>query len=77
MGCGSGVTCWRRLCEWQEAGVWEDLRWVFLNRLAEAGKIDWKRASLYSASIPAKKEDQEPARIQWIKAKRDLSAMEV
>ena len=25
MGCGSGVTCWRRLREWQEAGVWERL----------------------------------------------------
>jgi transposase len=23
MGCGSGVTCWRRLQKWQEAGVWE------------------------------------------------------
>lgn len=23
MGCGSGVTCWRRLREWQEAGVWK------------------------------------------------------
>jgi transposase len=21
MGCGSGMTCWRRLKEWQEAGV--------------------------------------------------------
>ena len=21
MGCGSGVTCWRRLRDWQEAGV--------------------------------------------------------
>jgi transposase len=21
MGCGSGVTCWRRLHDWQEAGV--------------------------------------------------------
>jgi transposase len=21
MGCGSGVTCWRRLRAWQEAGV--------------------------------------------------------
>jgi transposase len=25
MGCGSGMTCWRRLREWQEAGVWERL----------------------------------------------------
>ncbi len=25
MGCGSGMTCWRRLKEWHEAGVWERL----------------------------------------------------
>ena len=25
MGCGSGMTCWRRLKEWHEAGVWEEL----------------------------------------------------
>jgi transposase len=23
LGCGSGVTCWRRLRDWQQAGVWE------------------------------------------------------
>jgi|SRR5215218_5483478 len=23
MGCGSGMSCWRRLKEWNEAGVWE------------------------------------------------------
>ena len=22
MGCGSGMTCWRRLKEWHRAGVW-------------------------------------------------------
>ena len=22
MGCGSGMTCWRRLRDWQRAGVW-------------------------------------------------------
>jgi transposase len=25
LGCGSGVTCWRRLRDWQQAGVWEAL----------------------------------------------------
>jgi transposase len=25
LGCGSGVTCWRRLRDWQQAGVWERL----------------------------------------------------
>jgi transposase len=55
MGCGSGVTCWRRLREWQEAGVWERLHKVLLDRLGEADRIDWERASLDSASIPAKR----------------------
>jgi transposase len=54
MGCGSGVTCWRRLRDWQEAGVWEALHHTLLDRLGEAGRIDWSRASLDSASIPAK-----------------------
>jgi transposase len=55
MGCGSGMTCWRRLKEWQEAGVWEKLHRVLLDRLGEADQIDWERASLDSASIPAKR----------------------
>lgn len=75
MGCGSGVTCWRRLCEWQEAGVWEELHRVLLNRLAEAEKIDWERAALDSSSVAAKKGEAKPARIQRIKEKRDRSAI--
>jgi transposase len=55
MGCGSGMTCWRRLKEWQEAGVWERLHRVLLDRLGEAEQIEWERASLDSASIPAKR----------------------
>jgi transposase len=55
MGCGSGMTCWRRLKEWQEAGVWEKLHRVLLDRLGEADQIEWERASLDSASIPAKR----------------------
>ena len=33
MGCGSGMTCWRRLKEWQEAGVWQKLHETLLSRL--------------------------------------------
>ena len=54
MGCGSGVTCWRRLKEWQEAGVWERLLSVLLDRLGGDDQIEWERASLDSAIIPAK-----------------------
>jgi transposase len=55
MGCGRGVTCWRRLRDWQAAGVWDRLHHALLDRLGEADRIDWARASLDSASIPAKR----------------------
>jgi len=55
LGCGSGVTCWRRLRDWQKAGVWRGLHRVLLNELGKAGSIDWSRASLDSASVPAKR----------------------
>jgi transposase len=74
MGCGSGVTCWRRLEEWQEAGVWERLHRVLLNRLGEADQIEWERASLDSASVPAKKGAEKPVRIRRIRENRARSA---
>jgi transposase len=55
LGWGSGVTCWRRLREWQRRGVWRKLHRVMLDRLAQAGQIDWTRASLDSRSLAAKK----------------------
>ena len=53
MGCGSGMTCWRRLREWHEAGVWERLHGAVLDRLGQADRIDWSRASLDPAAVPA------------------------
>ena len=75
MGCGSGSTCWHRLRDWQEAGVWEVLHRVLLNRLGEADRIDWDRVSPDSASVPAKRGDKEPARIRGIGERRARSAM--
>lgn len=74
MGCGSGSTCWRRLREWQEAGVWEELHRALLDRLGEADDLDWQRASLDSTSIPAKRGANEPARIRRIRGRRARSA---
>ncbi len=51
-GCGSGMTCWRRLKEWHQAGVWEHLHEALLDRLGGADRIDWSRASLDSAAVP-------------------------
>lgn len=45
MGCGSGVTCWRKLRDWQAAGVWHRLHQVLLDKLGEANRIDWIRES--------------------------------
>ena len=44
LGFGSGVTCWRRMDEWQKAGVWERLHELLLARLRAAGEIEWSRA---------------------------------
>ena len=74
MGCGSGSTCWRRLRDWQEAGVRGKLHRVFLDRLGEADKIDWERACLDSASVPAKRGASEPVRTRRIRANRARSA---
>ena len=62
LGYGSGVTCWRRLREWQRLGVWRRLHQVMLERLAAADRIDWTRASLDSRSLAAKKGGATPAR---------------
>ncbi len=53
MGCGSGMTCWRRLREWQEAGVWQRLHDVLLMKLQEAELIDWSRAAIDSSHVRA------------------------
>ncbi len=61
LGCGSGVTCWRRLRDWQAAGVWQALHRVLLDRLGAAGRLDWSRASVDSASVRAKGGGRRPA----------------
>jgi transposase len=75
MGCGSGMTCWRRLRDWQAAGVWEKLHHVLLDRLGKANAIDWSRAALDSASIPAKRGALKPGRTRPTGASRAPSAM--
>ena len=53
MGCGSGITCWRRLRDWQAAGVWDRLHRELLRRLRAADRINWSRACIDSASLAA------------------------
>jgi len=53
LGYGSGVTCWRRLRDWQAAGVWDELHQRLLVRLNAAGQIDWSRAAADSSHVRA------------------------
>ena len=53
LGWGSGMTAWRRLYAWQQAGVWQKVHEVLLNHLAEADRIDWSRAIVDSSSVRA------------------------
>jgi transposase len=63
MAYDGGMTCWRRLRGWQQVGVWKRLHQALLDRLGEADKIDWSRASLDSATAPASKGAKRPGRI--------------
>src|SRR4051794_35350494 len=44
-GCGSGMTCWRRLRQWQRLGAWPVLQHVLVERLEDGDRIDWQRAN--------------------------------
>ena len=55
LGFGSGMTCWRRLEEWHQAGVWEALHRLLLTKLRAADKIDFSRSIVDSSHVQAKK----------------------
>ncbi|WSK59345.1 IS5 family transposase [Streptomyces sp. NBC_01281] len=53
LGFGSGMTCWRRLAAWNEAGVWDALHLVLLKKLRSKDKLDWSRAVIDSSHVRA------------------------
>jgi transposase len=64
LGFGSGMTCWRRLRDWQAAGVWGQLHVAMLRRLREHDQIEWGRASIDVASVASPRGAKKPARIR-------------
>ena len=61
MGCGSGMTCWRRLRDWQQAGVWQKIHRILLDQLRRHDQIDFGRCAVDSASVRAVGGAKEPA----------------
>ena len=53
LGFGSGMTCWRRLRDWREAGIWQLIHFVLLDWLSRRGQIDWSKAIVDSSSVRA------------------------
>ena len=56
LGYGSGMTCWRRLRDWHQAGVWQRLHEVLLAKLNAAGAIDWDRSAADGSHVRALKD---------------------
>lgn len=55
LGCGSGMTCWRRLRDWTNSGLWLYILAHLHQELAAKGRIGWHRALVDSALVPAQK----------------------
>ncbi|MEV0594977.1 IS5 family transposase [Nonomuraea cavernae] len=55
LGFGSGMTCWRRLRDWHQAGVWSRLHQLLLAELHAADRLDWSKAVIDSSHVRALK----------------------
>ena len=69
MGCGCGMTCWRRLHDWHKKGVWQRLHLLLLDKLSQADQIDWSRACVDASSVPAPKGGNTPVPTPQIEAR--------
>jgi transposase len=70
MGCGSGMSCWRRLRAWQARGVWQHVHEVLLSKLREADKLDFSRTIVDSSSVRAAHGGKKLDRTQPIAVRR-------
>ena len=70
LGFGSGMTCWRRLRDWHEAGVWDALHQALLVELHTAKQLDWTRAVIDSSHVRALKGGPKPAGARSTEAER-------
>lgn len=55
LGFGSGMTCWRRLRDWNDAEVWQPLHESLTAELNAAGALNWSRAVIDGSHVRALK----------------------
>ncbi|GAA0946952.1 hypothetical protein GCM10009550_22030 [Actinocorallia libanotica] len=58
------MTCWRRLRDWHEAGVWDALHQALLVELHTARQVDWSRTVIDSSHVRALKGGPKPAGVR-------------
>jgi transposase len=75
LGCGSGVTCWRRLRDWQAAGVWERIHERLLAELRKRDALDLSIAAVDSGSVRAVGAGEKRGRTRRTDASRAASIM--
>ena len=71
-GC-SYKTCTRRLQEWTELGIWQQIHQLFLAKLRSADQLDWSRVLIDCSPVKAPLGGQKPGRIRPIAAARAVS----
>jgi len=64
----SGVTCWRRHRDWQQAGVWQRLLGLLQEDLRRRGQVDPARLIVDASIAPAKKGARKRGQARWTAA---------
>jgi transposase len=75
MNCGCGMTCWRRLRDWNQAGVWQRLHELLLAELRAAGQLELAAMIADASYLRAFLGAPTQAQARWIERKPALSTM--
>ena len=80
----SPSTCWRRLQQWEEQGLWLKIWRKFLSELDEQSQLDWEETFADGSFVSAKKGGAVSARLNaekvrsgwwWSMARESLSVL--
>jgi transposase len=75
MNCGCGMTCWRRLRDWNAAGVWQKLHELLLAEMRAAGQLEMAAMVADASYVRAFLGAKTPAPALSIAVKQVLSTM--
>lgn len=73
MGCGSGMTCKRRMLQWMEANVFDRLLQRIVEDADQRQRLNKKHLPLDSSLAPAKKGARRPERIRRTEGNAEAS----